>query len=81
MAGTTEGATAPRQASSSLQSAAGSNLPADLCAVLAHRYGLVLLEVLGGVLGCAGRLHEDFGVEVQHLMAVPQVSCYLQGAV
>jgi hypothetical protein len=41
--------------------------------VLAFRYGSVLLEVLGGVLGSAGELHDAFSVEVQHLMAVPQV--------
>lgn len=43
-------------------------------AVLAFRYGSVLLEVLAGVLGCASHLHNAFGVEVQHLMATPQVS-------
>jgi hypothetical protein len=42
--------------------------------VLAYRYGSVLLELLGGVLGCAEHVHEAFGVEVHHLMAVPQVS-------
>jgi len=42
-------------------------------AVLAFRYGSVLLEVLSGVVGCAGHLHDAFSVEVQHLMAVPQV--------
>jgi hypothetical protein len=41
--------------------------------VLAFRYGTVLLEVLEGVLGCAGELHDAFSVEVQHLMAVTQV--------
>lgn len=49
-------------------------MQAGAAAVLAFRYGSVLLELLGGVLGCAAQLHDAFSVEVQHLMAVPQVS-------
>jgi hypothetical protein len=51
-------------------------MQAGTAAVLAFRYGSVLLELLGGVLGCAGQLHDAFNVEVQHLMAVPQVSLF-----
>jgi hypothetical protein len=60
------------------QPAGGSSrggLQAGTAAVLAYRYGSVLLELLGGVLGCAGHLHDAFSVEVQHLVTVPQVSC------
>lgn len=55
--------------------------PAAAPAVLAFRYGSVLLELLGGVLGCAGHLQEAFGVEVQHLMRVPQVCVCAGGGV
>lgn len=57
-------------------SSGGANsgmLQPGAAAVLAYRYGSVLLELLGGVLGCAAHLHQCFSVEVQHLMAVPQV--------
>jgi hypothetical protein len=47
---------------------------ASAAAVRAYRYGSVMLELLGGVLGCAAHLHQGFSVEVQHLMAVPQVT-------
>lgn len=51
-----------------------SGSQASAAAVLAYRYGSVLLELLGSVLGCAAHLHQGFSVEVQHLMAVPQVT-------
>lgn len=63
------------------QAAHSSSMQAGAAAVLAFRYGTVLLELLGGVLGCAGHLHDAFSVEVQHLMAVPQVCCLSATAV
>lgn len=50
-----------------------TTLPADVGAVLAYKYGCVLLEVLAGVVGAADGLHDEFAVEVQHIMGLPQV--------
>jgi hypothetical protein len=50
-----------------------SVLPASVAAVLCYKYGSVLLEVLGGVRGAAAGLADAFGVEVQHILNVPQV--------
>jgi hypothetical protein len=61
-------------------SSSTSGSPPDECGVLAHRYGAVLLELLGGVLACTGHLQDAFGVEVHHLMAVPQVQARLAAA-
>jgi hypothetical protein len=48
-------------------------VPSGVAAVLAYKYGSVLLEVLGGVRGAAAGLADAFGVEVQHILNVPQV--------
>jgi hypothetical protein len=48
-------------------------VPSGVAAVLAYMYGGVLLEVLGGVRGAAAGLADAFGVEVQHILNVPQV--------
>jgi hypothetical protein len=62
------------------QPSAGQGLSPEACAVLAYRYGSVLLEVLGSVLGCAGQLRDAFGVEMHHLVAVPEVERQLVAA-
>jgi hypothetical protein len=49
-------------------------LPPSVAAVLAYKYGSVLVEILGSVLGCADALYEHYAVELQHLMTVPQVN-------
>lgn len=53
-------------------------VPADIGAVLAYKYGSVLLEVLGGVRGVADGLYDSFIVEVEHIMSVPQVKLHLE---
>lgn len=50
-----------------------TTVPVDVGAVLAYKYGSVLLEMLGGVVAAADGLHDEFVVEVQHIMGVPQV--------
>lgn len=51
-----------------------TTLPPPAAAVLAYKYGSVLLEVLEGVRGAAAALAAAFGAEVQAILSVPQVS-------
>lgn len=51
-------------------------LPPGIAAVLSYRYGCVLLDVLSGRLGAADGLHDAFGVEVKHILQVPQVRAW-----
>lgn len=50
-----------------------SLLPPGIAAVLAYKYGSLLMELFGGILGAADKLHDEFGVEVQHILQVPEV--------
>ncbi len=47
--------------------------PAGVAAVLAFKYGSVLLDILEGVRGASEGLYDDFIVEVTHLISTPQV--------
>ncbi|KAF6249355.1 hypothetical protein COO60DRAFT_1706531 [Scenedesmus sp. NREL 46B-D3] len=55
-------------------------LPPGVAAVLSYKYGSVLLEVLSGVRGAAAGLADAFGVEVQHILTVPQVRAQMSAA-
>ncbi|WIA32815.1 hypothetical protein OEZ86_005997 [Tetradesmus obliquus] len=58
-----------------------SVLPPPAAAVLAYKYGSLLLEVLEGVRGAAAGLAAAFGVEVQAILSVPQVRDQMTAAV
>ncbi|WIA12655.1 hypothetical protein OEZ85_006305 [Tetradesmus obliquus] len=58
-----------------------TTLPPPAAAVLAYKYGSVLLEVLEGVRGAAAALAAAFGAEVQAILSVPQVRDQMAAAV